>query len=127
MRGSGAGLAALIQRRDQLEPRVVRALQDRFGVPVVVLTLGSGGAVAVSDRVYRAPRVGRATVVDAVGAGDAFAGGFLCGYLEGGLPRGLAFGGAVGALHCTIPGDFAYVTRAEMEELLASDDAEIQR
>jgi len=27
-----------------------------------------------------------------------------------------------GALHCTILGDFAYITRAEVEELLASDD-----
>jgi len=33
----------------------------------------------------------------------------------------------VGALHCTIVGDFAYVTRAEVEELLGSEDQEIQR
>jgi 2-dehydro-3-deoxygluconokinase len=65
--------------------------------------------------------------VDPVGAGDAFAGGFLCGYLEGGVQRGLDLGAAVGALHCTIVGDFAYVTRAEVEELLGSEDQEIQR
>jgi 2-dehydro-3-deoxygluconokinase len=103
------------------------ALQERFGVPTVVLTLGSEGALAVSDRVDRVSRVPRVTVVDAVGAGDAFAGGFLCGYLEGGVQRGLDMGSAVGALHCTIPGDFAYITRAEVEELLASDDDEIRR
>ena len=28
---------------------------------------------------------------------------------------------------CTIPGDFVYVTRAELEEPLASEDQEIQR
>ena len=106
---------------------VARALQERFGIPTVVLTLGSGGAVAMADRAYRARRIPRVTVVDPVGAGDAFAGGFLGGYLEGGVQRGLDFGAALGALHCTIVGDFVYTSRAEVEELLASDDQEIQR
>ena len=106
---------------------VARRLQERFGIPAVVLTLGSDGALAISDRVHRAPRVRQVTVVDPVGAGDAFAGGFLCGYLEGGVQRGLEIGSAVAALHCTILGDFAYITRAEVEELLASDDDDIQR
>ena len=110
------------------EPETVaRALQERFGIPTVVLTLGSEGAMAMADRPYHARRVPRATMVDPVGAGDAFAGGFLCGYLEGGVQRGLDFGAAVGALHCTMVGDFAYVTRAEVEELLGSEDQEIQR
>ena len=110
------------------EPETVaRALQERFGIPTVVLTLGSEGAMAMADRPYHARRVPRATMVDPVGAGDAFAGGFLCGYLEGGVQRGLDLGTAVGALHCTIVGDFAYVTRAEVEELLGSEDQEIQR
>jgi 2-dehydro-3-deoxygluconokinase len=110
------------------EPETVaQGLQERFGIPTVVLTLGGEGAVAVSDKVYRAPRIRKVTVVDPVGAGDAFAGGFLCGYIEGGPQRGLEMGTAVGALHCTIPGDFAYVTRAEAEELLASEDDDIQR
>jgi 2-dehydro-3-deoxygluconokinase len=106
---------------------VARCFQERFGIPTVVLTLGSEGATAISDRPYQARCVRRATVVDPVGAGDAFAGGFLCGYLEGGVQRGLEMGTALGALHCTIVGDFAYVTRAEVEEFLASDDQEIQR
>jgi 2-dehydro-3-deoxygluconokinase len=110
------------------EPEAVaRRLQEKYGIPTVVLTLGSEGAIAVADRVHRGPRVRQVAVVDPVGAGDAFAGGFLCGYLEGGVQRGLEIGSAAGALHCTIPGDFAYITRAEVEELLASDDGEIQR
>jgi 2-dehydro-3-deoxygluconokinase len=110
------------------EPETVaRALQERFGIPTVVLTLGSEGAMAMADRPYHARRVPRATMLDPVGAGDAFAGGFLCGYLEDGVQRGLDLGAAVGALHCTMVGDFAYVTRAEVEELLGSGDQEIQR
>lgn len=110
------------------EPEAVaRRLQEKFGIPTVVVTLGSDGALAISDRVYWAPRVRPVTVVDPVGAGDAFAGGFLCGYLEGGVQRGLEIGSATGALHCTIPGDFAYITRAEVDELLVSGDDDIQR
>jgi hypothetical protein len=30
-------------------------------------------------------------------------------------------------LACTIPGEFVFVTRAEVEELLASEDQEIRR
>jgi hypothetical protein len=41
--------------------------------------------------------------------------------------RTMAIDSAGGALHCTIVGDFAYVTRGEVEEFLASDDDEIQR
>jgi 2-dehydro-3-deoxygluconokinase len=107
--------------------QVARALQERFGVPTVVLTLGPEGAVAAADRIYRAAARRKVAPVDPVGAGDAFAGGFLCGYLEGGVQRGLAIGSAVGALHCTVVGDFAFVTRDEVEEFLTSEDDEIQR
>jgi len=106
---------------------VAGAFRERFGIPMIVLTQGAEGAIALADRIYRQRQVPRTQVVDAVGAGDAFAGGFLCGYLEGGVQRGLDWGGAAGALACTIVGDFAVVTRAEVEELLASGEQEIQR
>jgi len=106
---------------------VAGAFRDRFGIPLIVLTQGAEGAVALGDRTYYQRQIPRTQVVDAVGAGDAFAGGFLCGYLDGGVQRGLDWGGATGALACTVVGDFAVVTRAEIEDLLASDDQEIQR
>jgi 2-dehydro-3-deoxygluconokinase len=65
--------------------------------------------------------------VDLLGAGDAFAAGFLYGWLTEGVQRGLDVGGAMGALACTMIGDFAFVTLAEVEELLASEDQEIRR
>ena len=106
---------------------VARAFRDRFEIPLIVITSGAAGAFALGDTWHCAPRIPAVTVVDPVGAGDAFAGGFLAGYLEGGVQRGLEFGAAVGALHCTIVGDLAYITRAEIEALLASDDQDIQR
>lgn len=107
--------------------RVARAFRDQFGIPLVVLTGGAHGSLALGDRAYRQRELPPVQVVDPVGAGDAFAGGFLCGYLEGGIQRGLDLGGAVGALHCTILGDYALLTRSEVDELLASADQEIQR
>lgn len=61
------------------------------------------------------------------GAGEAFAAGFLYGYLMDGVQRGLDVGGAMGALACTIEGHFALVTLAEVEEVLRSGEQEIRR
>jgi 2-dehydro-3-deoxygluconokinase len=107
--------------------RVAHALRERFGVPLVVVTSGADGSLALGDRVYHQRELPAVQVVDSVGAGDAFAGGFLCGYLESGVQRGLDLGAAVGALHCTLRGDYAVITRSEAEELLASGEQEIQR
>lgn len=100
--------------------RVARAFRERFGIPLVVLTGGARGSLALGDGVYRQRELGSVQVADPVGAGDAFAGGFLCGYLEGGIQAGLDLGGAAGALHCTIQGDYALITRREAEALLES-------
>jgi 2-dehydro-3-deoxygluconokinase len=107
--------------------RVARGLQEKYGVKVVVITLGAEGALAVADTVHRQRRVPHVQPVDLLGAGDAFAAGFLYGWLTEGVQRGLDVGGATGALACTMIGDFAFVTLAEVEELLASDDQEIRR
>ncbi len=110
------------------EPEAVaRMFREKFGIPTVVLTLGAEGSLALTDRIYRQRRIHRVEMVDPLGAGDAFAAGFLCGYLEEGIQRGLDLGGATAALDCTIVGDAAFITRAEAEELLVSEDLEIQR
>jgi 2-dehydro-3-deoxygluconokinase len=106
---------------------VAGALQRKFGIATVAVTLGADGAVAVADRAYRGRPAPRAEVVDPLGAGDAFAAGFLYGYLTEGIQRGLDVGTAMGALACTVVGDFPFVTRAEVEELLTSDDQETRR
>jgi 2-dehydro-3-deoxygluconokinase len=107
--------------------RVARTLQQKYGVAIVVVTLGEEGALAVAEGVHRQRRVPRVQPVDLLGAGDAFAAGFLYGWLTEGVQRGVDVGGATGALACTMIGDFAFVTLAEVEELLASEDPEIRR
>ena len=61
-------------------------------------------------------------IVDRVGGGDAFAGGFLCGLLDGkSMKDALEFGVAASALKHTIPGDFNLVTRSDIDTLVGGD------
>lgn len=61
-------------------------------------------------------------IVDRVGGGDAFAGGLICGLLDGkSMEESLEFGVAASALKHTIPGDFNLVSRAEVEALVGGD------
>jgi 2-dehydro-3-deoxygluconokinase len=63
-------------------------------------------------------------VVDRLGGGDAFAGGFIAGYLEdpGHLTRAAHLGLAASALKHTVPGDFLVATRAEIEAAMTAED-----
>ena len=61
-------------------------------------------------------------IVDRVGGGDSFAGGVICGLLDGkDFKAALEFGVAASALKHTIPGDFNLVTRADVEALAGGD------
>ena len=109
---------------------VARALAERFARQIVVLTLGADGAVALDKRdgsLSRAPAHSVPQPVDRVGAGDAFAAGFIAGYLEGGTTRGLAMGNAVAAMKMSIPGDIALISRDEVESLIAEGAKTIRR
>ncbi len=69
------------------------------------------------SRVYRIT-----PIVDRVGGGDSFAGGTICGFLDGkNFKDALEFGVAASALKHTIPGDFNMVTRADVENLVGGD------
>ncbi len=61
-------------------------------------------------------------IVDRVGGGDAFAAGCLHGILAGfGPERALEFGLAAAAIKHTIPGDFNFISEAEVLNLMDSD------
>jgi 2-dehydro-3-deoxygluconokinase len=66
-------------------------------------------------------------IVDRLGAGDSFAAGFIDGLLDGDLQKGLDQGVALSALKHSIPGDFAWVTREEVEALLKGPGLRISR
>ena len=125
----GADDAATVFGLKGAPEEVLRGLRALAPRAVILLTLGEeGSAVLAGDTVHRPSRRYRVTVVDRVGAGDAFAAGFLWATL-GGQPVGPALDAAtaLAALKCTVWGDVALVSRAELEELLATDSTEIRR
>lgn len=76
--------------------------------------------------IFRAP-VFDIEIVDRVGAGDSFAGGFLYGYLTKGVEAGLQYGVAISALKQTNPGDLVWATKEECERILAGGGLRIVR
>src|SRR5207237_6423738 len=110
--------------------QVIRALADQFGRRVVVLTLGAQGAMALdkgAGALMHEPAYIVPSVVDRVGAGDAFAAGFIAGYMEDGCQRGLKLGNALAAVKMSIPGDMALVTRHDVDALVSGGDSAIRR
>jgi 2-dehydro-3-deoxygluconokinase len=108
---------------------ITAAFHEKFGVPNVVITLGADGSAA-RDKLGVAcvPAIPIPITVDRIGSGDAFAAGFLGGYLTGApLEQSLRLGGGGGggggaaALKRTIPGDILTATRAEFDAVLAQD------
>jgi 2-dehydro-3-deoxygluconokinase len=113
---------------------IMAAARERLGVAVVALTrkkargsrglklsamaLGPSGEVVASEGK-------EIEVIDRLGGGDAFAGGFIAGYLEDSdnLERAVSLGVAASALKHTMPGDFLCATRAEIEAATAAESA----
>jgi 2-dehydro-3-deoxygluconokinase len=103
---------------------VAIALRERLGVERVVVSrrVDTGRDRQARRSAYADGEVLQVDspefhTIDPLGGGDAFTAGFLSGLLADGARRGLELGGALAALKQTIPGDFAVVDRAEVEEL----------
>jgi 2-dehydro-3-deoxygluconokinase len=107
----------------------------RFPLRVVAITLrenplvwrNNWTAIAYQDGKVLRTRSYEVEIVDRLGAGDSFAAGLIHGLLEGDLQKGLDFGVAASAIKHSIPGDFAWITRAEVEALLQGPGLRISR
>ena len=114
---------------------VARKLVDRFGFKVVTITLrgdtsvlrNTWTAIALADGIDYDDRTYEIEVIDRVGGGDAYAAGFLYGWLTGDVARGVRYGNALSAIQQTIPGDLAWVTPAEVEAQLSGASLRIAR
>jgi 2-dehydro-3-deoxygluconokinase len=99
------------------------ALVEAASASVAIVKLGAEGAIAASaGKTFRAEAVPVRTVVDPVGAGDAFAAGYIAATLEGKpIGEALRVANACGAAALTVVGDMAGLPdRGEVERLLAS-------
>lgn len=106
---------------------VLLRLADRYECAVTVLTLGSDGAIALSaGETYRSVGL-EVDEIDRIGAGDAFDAGFLHGYLDEDVQRGLDLGSAMAAMKHTMVGDFPIVTEEEVLEIVHRQDDSIRR
>jgi 2-dehydro-3-deoxygluconokinase len=118
---------------------VLRAARHKLGVAVAILSRKRAkasrsvrlGCVAMgpSGELIEGPWRD-VEVVDRLGGGDAFAGGFLAAYVADpeDLTRAVALGAAAQALKHTVPGDFLTATRAEIEAAIVEHaGGELQR
>ncbi|WP_029113629.1 sugar kinase [Mycobacterium sp. URHB0044] len=94
-----------------------------MGPAEAVVKLGADGALAVVDGVeYRQPAV-PVSVIDTVGAGDGFVAGYLADRLAGcDIQQRLRTATAVGALACTVDGDWEGMPRRDELDLLTTSE-----
>jgi 2-dehydro-3-deoxygluconokinase len=100
---------------------ILEALARRTPTATIALLQGGeGSTVLTADRFWR-PRVRHTVqVVDPIGAGDAYVGGYLWAILRGRAPQeAIDIAATVAALKCSTWGDIALVTPREVEEALA--------
>jgi 2-dehydro-3-deoxygluconokinase len=105
----------------------VQQLQQRWGGTVAVTAGDAGAAASSGTDVFSSPAL-PVTIIDRVGAGDAFSSGMIGCLLDGhDLQYALRFSTALSALKLTIPGDIAIITRAQVEALMGGSAAELRR
>lgn len=114
---------------------VAAQLASEFELAAVAITLREtpsvwrnrwSGMVYAEGEVVHGPAF-EIEIVDRVGAGDAFAGGFLYGWVNGGPEAAVRYGVAISTLKQTNPGDLCWATKEECDRLLAGPDMRIQR
>lgn len=114
---------------------VAGELATRFHLEAVAITLretpsvwrNTWTAIVYADeKIYRGSKFD-IEVVDRVGSGDSFSGGFLFGYLRDGPTAAARYGVAVSALKQTNPGDLCWASLEEVERLLEGGGLRIVR
>src|SRR5579885_332360 len=114
---------------------VAAQLARRFPLQTVAITLrenplvwkNTWTAIAWREGTVCKTRLHEVEIVDRLGAGDSFAAGLIHGLLDDDLQKGLDYGVAASALKHSIPGDFNWVTREEVEALLKGAGMRISR
>ena len=124
---AGADEAEFVTGESDLRQQIDRLLG--YGVRQVVIKLGASGAVAASESAIEARAAHPVSVVDTVGAGDAFVAGWLAEMARGaGVESCLEVATACGALACTGHGDWESApTREDLAGLARIDEDPVSR
>lgn len=101
--------------------RAVAALARRVPGATITLLMGDEGSLTLDDgRLVRPSRRPTVQVVDPIGAGDAYVAGFLWARHRGRtLQEAVDTAAAVAALKCSLWGDLALISPADVEDALA--------
>jgi 2-dehydro-3-deoxygluconokinase len=118
------------------DEKLAAKILERYPLEVVAISYREGDRVwqcvwsalaKTGDKTYKT-RTYDIDIVDQVGRGDSFAAGFLYGYLStGALHKALDYGAAFAALKHSIPGDFNWCTKEEVETLIAGTKPGVNR
>lgn len=104
-----------------------KSLSDRFDADRVVITSGQDGSWwkegGSEGHVPAVP----VTVVDRIGAGDAFMAGVLDGLIDGDLEEGIRRGSVLASLALSTHGDQPMTSRAELDSLLEGTTRRVDR
>ena len=76
-------IADLLFGRIMTPTALARAMQDKFPVRVILITMGAQGCAVIEGGAVEICPVHQVAVADTVGAGDAFSAAFLAGWLRG--------------------------------------------
>ena len=116
---------------------LARWLREEFGVPVASVGKRRGNAasgmqgrrsVVATERGVFVSAGAEFQPLDPIGAGDAYAAGFLYGLLTtDDEQQALNIGDAMAALKHTVPGDFCVVSRAELDAVLSGQGMRLRR
>ncbi|HJQ95848.1 MAG TPA: sugar kinase [Acidimicrobiia bacterium] len=106
---------------------VLSDLVKRTRAVNVVLTVGSNGAAFHSPQASGVVPAVPVTVVDRLGAGDAFAAGVIDGFLAADLSHGVTLGTAMASLALGTTGDHLMSGLAEIEEALRGSGRSVDR
>lgn len=114
---------------------VAREIAGRWKVPVVSITLREAPSVlrniwrslALADGKIYTGRTIDLELIDRMGSGDSYDAGFLYGYLTGDLNKAVAYGDALSAIKHSVPGDYTWVTPAELKAQVENVQTKIQR
>ena len=109
---------------------IFRQMKEKFGFKYVVTSLRESysasdngwSALAYDGNEFYRSRKYEVRIVDRVGGGDSFSGGFIHGLLKyNDFKKALEFAVAASALKHTIPGDFNLMSESEVETLMNGD------
>jgi len=114
---------------------VAKRLADRYGFRAITITLRTDSsvlrngwtAIAYSDGAFFDDRTYDIELVDRLGGGDAYAAGFIFGFLTNGVVSGVRHGNALSSLKQSSWSDFSWATAEEVEGVMKTASTRIAR